>query len=45
MVDAIRSLMIVGATSAHGLVVDALVLGVGLVVLVAIAARLYPRLA
>jgi ABC-2 type transport system permease protein len=45
MVDAIRSLMIVRATSAHGLVVDGLVLGVGLVVLVAIAARLYPRLA
>jgi ABC-2 type transport system permease protein len=43
-VEAIRSLMVVGATSAHGLVVDAAVLVAGLVILVAAAARLYPRL-
>jgi ABC-2 type transport system permease protein len=41
MVDAIRSQMIVGGTSEHGLAVDALVMSVGLVILLAIAGRLY----
>jgi hypothetical protein len=45
MVDAIRSQMVVGGTSEHGLAVDALVMGGVLVVLLAIAGRLYPRLA
>ena len=45
MVDGIRSLMVVGGTSAHGLALDAAVLATTLVVLLAIAARLYPRLA
>jgi ABC-2 type transport system permease protein len=45
MVDAIRSQMVVGGTSEHGLPVDGLVLGLGLVVLLTIAGRLYPRLA
>ena len=45
MVDAIRSQMVVGGTSEHGLLVDGLVLGLGLVVLLTIAGRLYPRLA
>ena len=45
MVDAIRGLMVEGGTSEHGLPLDAAVLAVGLVVLVAIASRLYPRLA
>lgn len=45
MVDGIRSLMVVGGESAHGIALDAAVLGIGLAVLVAIAARLYPRLA
>ncbi|HSQ00193.1 MAG TPA: ABC transporter permease [Candidatus Dormibacteraeota bacterium] len=45
MVDLIRSLMIVGGPSAHGLGLDFAVLGGTLVVLLAIAARLYPRLA
>ena len=45
MVDAIRGLMVVGGTSEHGLLVDTSVLAVGLVVLVALASRLYPRLA
>jgi ABC-2 type transport system permease protein len=45
MVDAIRSQMIVGGTSEHGLAVDAAVLGAGIVILLAIAGRLYPRLA
>ena len=43
-VDAIRSLMGVGAASEHGMFVDAAVLAAGLVLLVAVAARLYPRL-
>ena len=43
-VDAIRSLMVVGAASEHGLFVGAAVLAAGLVLLVAVAARLYPRL-
>ena len=45
MVDAIRSQMVVGGTSEHGLAIDALVMGGVLVVLLAIAGRLYPRLA
>lgn len=45
MVDAIRTLMVVGGVSDHGLAVDGAVLGGGLVVMLAIAARLYPRLA
>jgi ABC-2 type transport system permease protein len=45
MVEALRSLMVVGATSAHGLAVDVGVLVVVLGALVAIGARLYPRLA
>jgi ABC-2 type transport system permease protein len=45
MVDGVRSLMVVGGESAHGLGLDAAVLGLGLTALVAIAARLYPRLA
>jgi ABC-2 type transport system permease protein len=45
MVDALRALMIDGAPSAHGIGVDIAVLSVGLVVLVVIGARLYPRLA
>jgi ABC-2 type transport system permease protein len=45
MVDALRSLMIVGGTSEHGLALDAAVLAATLVMLLAIAARLYPQLA
>ena len=45
MVDALRSLMIVGGVSERGLVTDFGVLSVGLVILIAIATRLYPRLA
>lgn len=45
MVDLIRSLMIVGGTSTHGAGLDLAVLGTALVVLLTIAARLYPRLA
>jgi ABC-2 type transport system permease protein len=45
MVDAIRALMVTGAVSQHGLALDAAVLGGVTVVLVAIGARLYPRLA
>ena len=37
--------MVVGGTSEHGLLVDTSVLAVGLVLLVALASRLYPRLA
>ncbi len=45
MVDAIRTLMIVGAVSTRGLPLDFAVLGGGLFVLVLIGARVYPRLA
>lgn len=45
MVDAIRSLMIVGAAATVSIPVDLAVLVVGLVALVVIGARLYPRLA
>jgi ABC-2 type transport system permease protein len=44
MVDGLRTLM-VGGTSQHGLALDIAVLGVVFAVLVAIGARLYPRLA
>ena len=42
LVDALRSLLLSGSPSAHGLGVDFAVLGVVLLALVAIAARLYP---
>jgi ABC-2 type transport system permease protein len=45
MVDALRTLMITGGVSEHGLATDFAVLSVGLVILLAIATRLYPRLA
>jgi ABC-2 type transport system permease protein len=45
VVDALRSQMIVGGTSEHGLATDFAVLAVVLVGLIAIATRLYPRLA
>lgn len=44
-VEAVRSLMVVGATSAHPLALDAGVLLIALAALVAVAGRLYPRLA
>lgn len=43
MVDALRALMIVGASSVYGIGFDLLVLLVGMIVMVAIGARLYPR--
>jgi len=45
MVDALRSLMIVGGVSERGLTTDFAVLAVGLVVMITIGTRLYPRLA
>jgi ABC-2 type transport system permease protein len=45
MVDALRALMVNGASSPRGVGLDVAVLAVVLVVLVAIGARLYPRLA
>jgi ABC-2 type transport system permease protein len=45
MVDAARTMMIVGGVSEHGLGVDAAVLLFALVLLLWITARLYPRLA
>jgi ABC-2 type transport system permease protein len=42
-VDALRALMIVGGSSVYGVGVDLVVLLLGMVVLVAIAAKLYPR--
>jgi len=45
MVDALRALMVTGGASEHGLDLDAAVLGLGLITLVAIATRLYSRLA
>jgi len=45
LVDALRTLMLVGAVSVVGLAVDFAVLTVILVALIAIAARLYPGLA
>jgi ABC-2 type transport system permease protein len=44
-VDALRALMLAGGVSAYGLGVDFGVLAVATVVLVAVAARLYPRAA
>lgn len=43
MVDALRALMIVGGSSTYGIGFDFLVLLVGMIVMVAIGARLYPR--
>ena len=45
LVDALRSLMLQGAASVHGLVFDFAVQGVVLLMLVAVAARLYPTVA
>jgi ABC-2 type transport system permease protein len=45
LVDALRTLMVAGATSATGVALDFGVMVAGIVVLVAIAARLYPGLA
>jgi len=45
MVDALRSLMIVGGVSEHGLATDFGVLTMTFIVMIAIAARLYSRLA
>ncbi len=43
VVDAMRGLMIVGGTSIYGVGVDLLVLFVGMIALVMIGAKLYPR--
>lgn len=43
-VDALRTLMLVGGDSKLGMAVDCHVLAATLAVLVAIAARLYPRM-
>jgi ABC-2 type transport system permease protein len=43
-VDGLRALMLSGGTTAYGLMTDALILAATAAVLVAIAARLYPRL-
>ena len=43
-VDALRRLMVVGGTTSFGLPVDFLVLAIAFVLLIAIAARLYPRI-
>jgi len=45
MVEALRALMVVGGTSAHGVPVDVAVLSAVTLVLVVIGSRLYPRLA
>ena len=45
MVDALRSLMVVGGTSDRGLPMDLAVMAAALVALVALGSRLYPRLA
>jgi ABC-2 type transport system permease protein len=45
MVDALRSMMIVGGVSEHGLATDFAVLSITFIVLIAIATRLYSRLA
>jgi ABC-2 type transport system permease protein len=45
MVDALRSMMIAGGVSDHGLATDFAVLSVTFIVLIAIATRLYSRLA
>jgi ABC-2 type transport system permease protein len=45
MVDALRSLMVVGSESDRGLGVDIAVLTLALVILVTIGSKLYPRLA
>jgi ABC-2 type transport system permease protein len=43
-VDALRRLMVVGGASSFGLPLDFLVLGVSFALLIAIAARLYPKI-
>lgn len=43
MVDALRALMIVGASSTYGITLDFLALLGGVIVLVAVGAKLYPR--
>ncbi|MGH2407906.1 MAG: ABC transporter permease [Candidatus Limnocylindrales bacterium] len=45
MVDALRSLMIVGGVSEHGFATDLALLVLAFAILMAIAARIYPRLA
>jgi ABC-2 type transport system permease protein len=45
LVDVLRTLMVVGATSTTGIALDFGVLGVGMVLLIVVAARLYPGLA
>jgi hypothetical protein len=45
MVDALRALMVTGASSPRGVGLDIAVLGIVLVLLVWVGARLYPRLA
>ena len=44
MVDALRALMIVGASSTYGITLDFLALLAGVIVLVAVGAKLYPRM-
>jgi ABC-2 type transport system permease protein len=43
-VDGLRALMLSGGTSSYGLITDAAILTLTTAVLVAIAARMYPRL-
>lgn len=43
-VDALRRLMVVGGNSSFGLSIDFLVLGIAFAALIAIAARLYPKI-
>ena len=44
-VDALRSLMLAGGTSQYGIGLDLLILVLATTILVAIGARLYPRVA
>jgi ABC-2 type transport system permease protein len=43
-VDALRRLMVAGGSSSFGLPRDFLVLGIAFAILIAIAARLYPKI-
>ncbi len=45
VVDALRTFMVIGSTSTIGLATDYAVLSLSTIVLIAVAARLYPRLA
>ena len=45
LVDVLRTLMVIGAVSTTGISRDFAVLGIGVVLLIAVAARLYPGLA